>query len=148
MIRILCAAYIFLCSAAFAHAQGWDNTRVAEMLVSELSPTGAMEAGQWFISTPELATGTWGLGVIYAHIPGSAGSVSIHAGVFQWSGTGWNRIHTVTGLFGMSPKDAAFYPDRVELTTITLGENDARCCPSLEKRWQISLDTGTASPLN
>ena len=131
-----------------AKAEFWTDAQVPEMLVRELSPTQAMEGGQWFRSTDMLQQGTMGLGIIYVHIPGSAGSVSLHAALFAWTAQGWTRTVNVSELFGMSPQDPLFLPDRVEVSTMTLGPSDPRCCPSQLKRWSIDLRSGVASPLN
>jgi hypothetical protein len=42
----------------------------------------------------------------------------------------------------------AFFPDHVEVSTLTLGPNDPRCCPTLTKRWSIDLQSGEAVPIN
>ena len=130
-----------------ADAQSESAEDIAHMLVTNLSPTGAMEAGQWFTNPPVPETGAVGLGIIYVHVPGSAGTVSIHAGLFLLYPIGWSIIHEITGLFGMSPSDAVFYGDRVEVTTTVLGPNDPRCCPSVAARWSIDLTNGVASQL-
>ncbi|MEM1073537.1 MAG: hypothetical protein AAF665_11260 [Pseudomonadota bacterium] len=135
---------IATCWVTSAAAQGWSNDRIAEMLVRELSPTGAMESGQWFVSNEKLTPGVHGLGVIYAHIPGSAGSVSIHVGLFSWTGAGWEKRLDVAGVFGLAPKDAAFFQTHVEISTLTLGPNEPRCCPTVIARWSIDYARGQA----
>ena len=142
------AALALIAPTGMARAQPWENNRIAEMLVSELSPTGAMAGGQWFVSAQLLTAGTLGLGIIHAHIPGSAGSVSIHAALFRWTADGWTKSGNIDGLFGYEPKDAAFFPDRVEVSTLMPGPNDPRCCPTLIKRWSIDLQSGQAVPIN
>jgi hypothetical protein len=147
MLKHLAALALFALAGS-AQAQPWDNNRIAEMLVSELSPTGAMEGGQWFVSAQLLTPGTLGLGIIYAYVPGSAGTVSIHAALFRWAEDGWTKSTNIGGLFGYEPKDVAFFVDRVEVSTLTLGPNDPRCCPTLAKRWAIDLQSGLAVPIN
>ncbi len=117
---------------------------IAQLLREDLSPTGAMEGGKWF--TNENAT--QGLGIIYAHIPGSAGSVSIHAGLYGFFDSGWVKLKDVQGLFGSSPEDARFVPGQVEITMLMLGPDEPRCCPTLRVRWSIDLNTGIATRLN
>lgn len=141
-------ASLALLFASGAHAQYWQDKQVAEMLVRELSPTQSMEGGQWFVSTDVLRPGTLGLGIIYVHIPGSAGNVSLHAALYQWTAQGWTMSARVQNLFGMSPQKPAFLPGRVEVSTMTLGPNDPRCCPTAEKRWSIDFGSGLATPLN
>lgn len=131
-----------------AEAQQESAQEIARMLVTDLSPTGAMESGQWFTNPAFPVTGAVGLGIIYAYIPGSAGSVSIHAGIYLRYPTGWSMTREVTGIFGMSPSNAVFHDDRVEVTTTTLGPNDPRCCPSVAARWSIDVTNGVATRLN
>lgn len=140
-IALVCALVL---AGVPAGVRGQGAEEVARMLVKELSPTGAMEGGQWF-TNPE---STVGLGIIYAHIPGSAGSVSIHAGLFHRFPTGWSIHRGVEGLFGMSPMDAAFFGDRVEVTTMMLGPDDPRCCPTKQVRWSIDIESGRAVALD
>jgi hypothetical protein len=146
ILRLLVAIAVAF-NGAPARAQQATAEEIARMLVIDLSPTGAMESGQWFTDSALSGSVTRGLGVIYVHIPGSAGSVSIHAGLYGHSAAGWRREREVTGLFGYSPRDAAFFPGRVEVTTTTLAPGDPRCCPSLPVRWSIDLETGQAAAL-
>ncbi|WP_227268904.1 hypothetical protein [Roseobacter weihaiensis] len=129
-------------------AQQTNSDEIARMLVTDLSPTASMESGQWLTDTAHPAEATGAVGIIYVHIPGSAGSVSIHAGLYSLYRTGWLKERDVTGLFGMSPSDAVFLDERVELTTLTLGPNDPRCCPTQRQRWSIDRRTGAAIRLN
>lgn len=115
---------------------------IAHLLRNDLSPTGSMEGGQWY------ANATQALGIIYVHVPGSAGTVSIHSGVYGFFDNGWVKLKDVQGLFGSSPQGAQFLPGRVELTTITLGPDEPRCCPTLPVRWSVDLNTGVATRLN
>ncbi len=131
-----------------AEAQEASAEEISRMLVTDLSPTGAMETGQWFTDPPVPETGAIGLGIIYVHVPGSAGTVSIHAGIFLLYPTGWSINHEITGLFGMSPSNAVFYDDRIEVTTTTLGPYDPRCCPSVATRWSIDVTNGVATQLD
>lgn len=140
----ICALAIVLSMASSATAQDWPNESVPEMLVRTLSPTGAMEGGQWFVSSNQLVTGTKGLGIIYAHVPGSAGTVSIHAGLYNWTGNGWRAHKQIEGLYGSNPTNVQFGPTYAHLTTTTLGPEDPRCCPTAMTRWSIDLSTGTA----
>lgn len=149
MLRYLAAFVLASCGLVTGiQAQEWSPGRVPEMLVSELSPTGAMASGQWFISDAAMRPETVGLGIIYVHVPGSAGTVSIHAGLFLWSGSGWYKTLPVSGLYGFSPQEARFHPVHMELVTLTPGPEDARCCPSVRTRWSINLRSGTARVLD
>lgn len=144
-MKALCtlALSIALGSALPSAAQTTAD-QIAQLLRDDLSPTDTMEGGTWF--TNEGAT--YALGVIYVHIPGSAGSVSIHAGVYGFFDSGWVKLKDVQGLFGSSPADPQFLAERVELTTLMPGPDDPRCCPTLRVRWSIDLETGSATRLN
>ena len=144
IVRCIVLACTLWLAAPPGTLRAQDAEAIAGMLVRDLSPTGSMEAGQWFTDQ----AGQTGLGIIYAHIPGSAGSVSIHAGLYRRADTGWTMERGVEGLFGMSPADAVFLGDRVEVTTTMLGPDDPRCCPSLFVRWSIDLASGMATRLN
>ncbi|MFK7764877.1 MAG: hypothetical protein AB8B62_16560 [Roseobacter sp.] len=141
-----------LCTLTLSIAFGWalpsaaqtTAEQFAQLLRDDLSPTGTMEGGTWF--TNEAATHA--LGIIYVHIPGSAGSVSIHAGVYGFLDSGWVKLTDVQGLFGSAPKDTQFIADRIKLTTLTTGPDDPRCCPTLPVRWSIDVLSGIATRLN
>ena len=147
MSRIAFALALILGLAQLARAQDadWGNL---DALLLPLSPTGQMEAALFLPDTADPASATRALGVVYAHIPGSAGSVSIHAAVYQRTGAGWAPTVLVRDLFGQMPRDAAFQPGRMEVTTTMPGPNDPRCCPTLAVRWSIDLGTGAATRLN
>ncbi|WP_415401612.1 hypothetical protein [Tateyamaria sp. SN3-11] len=141
---LFCAILAF---AAPVRAQdGWPN--LDALLFSTLTASGQAEASFWLPDTPDPATATRALGVVYEHIPGSAGSVSIATGVYVRTAQGWQIAGVVPSLFGQSPRGANFGPASVDLTTTTLGPNEARCCPTVETRWRIDLTTFIAQRLN
>lgn len=145
-------AGILILLTAFAGSPPWAQTdtveSISKMLVTELSPTREMEGGEWFTSADAQGNATRALGVIYVHVPGSAGTVGLHAGLFAPASGAWAKTQDVTGLAGMEPRNVVFHADRVELTTTTLGPDDPRCCPTQEVRWRVDLATGAASKLN
>jgi hypothetical protein len=147
MSRIALVLALILGLAPLARAQevGWGNL---DALLVPLSPTGAMEAALFLPDTPDPLTATRALGVVYAHIPGSAGSVSIHPAIFTRGAGGGALYRQVSGLFGQSPRDAQFFPERIEVTTTMPGPDDPRCCPTLPVRWSIDLVSGVATRLN
>ena len=75
------------------------------------------------------------------HISGSAGSVSIAIGVFRRSGASFTLAGRVQNVFGATPRDVAFHPNRIKFTTTTMNPGDARCCPSGSTRWAIDRAT-------
>lgn len=131
-----------------APAQEMSADQIAAILVRDLSPTGSMEGGQWFTNGAADGRATYALGVIHVYAPGSAGTVTIHAGIYGYLDSGWAKLREVQGLFGMSPTGAVFTPGRVEVSTMMLGPNDPRCCPTRQMRWSIDLESGQAAALN
>lgn len=134
-----------LCLGLEVQAQQAKSDEIARMLVTDLSPTASMESGQGLTNTPRPEQASRDLGIIYVYIPGSAGSGSIHAGLYSLYRSGWLKKRDFTGLFGTSSSDALFLEDRVELTPLTL---DPRCCPTQRQRWSINRRTGAAARLN
>jgi len=129
-----------------ALAQGWGD--LDALLTATLSPTGGNEASYWLPDSADPAQATQAIGILYAHIPGSAGSVSLHAGLFRKAGGAFSIAGQITGLFGSTPRDARYFPDHVELTTTMPAPGDPRCCPSLAQRWRIDLSTLQARAMN
>jgi hypothetical protein len=140
--RIL-AALILLSTPATAQS-GADWGDLDGVLFSTLTTSGAAEASYWLpnATTPDQTTEA--VGVVYEHIPGSAGSVSIAVGVFRRAGSDFVLVGRVNDVFGMVPADPAHYPDRIEFSTSTLTDTDPRCCPSGTTRWAIDRTTLTA----
>ena len=81
------------------------------------------------------------LGFHYFDSRTGGNSVQLNIGLYVRTDAGWNFAGPVQGLFGSEPRDASFPAGRIEITTVTLGPGDARCCPSEEARW--SVDTAT-----
>lgn len=129
-----------------AQQVGWPN--LDQLLFSTLTNSGRAEASFWLPDQSEPTTATRALGVVYEHIPGSAGSVSIAAGLYQRVAEGWAFVGPVEGLFGNAPRDPGFGPAHVDLTTTMLGPDEPRCCPTLPVRWRIDLTTRVAQRLN
>jgi hypothetical protein len=144
-MKVLLALFMILASPL--SAQDWWPDLDA-LLFSTLTNSGTAEASFWLPDQYDPATATRALGVVYEHIPGSAGNTGIATGLYVRTAQGWQFAGPVSGLFGRSPRDPAFGDNHVEITTITLGPNDARCCPTLPIRWRIDLATRTAQRLN
>lgn len=144
-IFALCLALLWPFSAS-AQDTGWGN--LDALLLGTLSQTGSMEASFWMPNSEDPAIATEALGVIYVHVPGSAGTVSIHAALFGKTDSGWNFWLPVSGLFGQSPTAPVHGPEGIEISTMVLGPGDARCCPSEEARWRIDRTTGLATRIN
>ncbi|OAN68969.1 hypothetical protein A8B82_04670 [Sulfitobacter sp. EhC04] len=145
-MRFIGPILALLLAAKGAVAQeGWGN--LDALLLNSLSTTGSMEASYWLPDNPDPAQAQLGLGIAYIHIPGSAGSVSIEAGIFRRTQNGWQYTAPVVNLFGHEPRDPLFQNGQVQLLTTMLGPGEPRCCPTQEAKWQIDLTTGQAQRL-
>ena len=133
-------------TSAPAQQAGWPN--LDQLLFSTLTASGRAEASFWMPDQPDPATATRALGIVYERIPGSAGSVGIAVGLYQRVPQGWQYTGPVEGLFGQSPSDPAFAPTHIEVTTLMLGPNEPRCCPTMQVSWRIDLATRVAQRLN
>ncbi|WP_299048118.1 hypothetical protein [uncultured Tateyamaria sp.] len=142
----LCVALALWALPASAQQAGWPN--LDQLLFSTLTASGRAEASFWLPDQNDPAAATRALGVVYEHIPGSAGSVSIAVGLYQRIAEGWQFVGPVEGLFGNTPSDPAFAPTHMDVTTLMLGPNEPRCCPTLQVRWRIDLATRVAQRLN
>lgn len=129
-----------------AQQSNWPD--LDQLLFSTLTASGTAEASFWLPDQADPATATRALGIVYEHIPGSAGNTSIAVGLYQPTTAGWGFVGLVEGLFGQSPRDATFGPTYVDITTIMLGPNEPRCCPTMPVRWRVSLASRTAQRLN
>ena len=127
-------------------AQGWPN--LDQLLFSTLTQSGTAEASFWLPNHLSADQATQALGVVYEHIPGSAGSTGIALGIYTKTAAGWQFTAPIVGVLGQSPRDAAFSGATLDVTTTLLGPNDARCCPTLPARWRIDLTTLTVTRLN
>lgn len=142
-MRIIGLLLALTLAAKSAMAQdGWGN--LDNLLLSNLSNTGQMEASYWLPDNTDPAQAQVAIGIAYIHIPGSAGSVSIGAGIFRAGANGWQMTTPVTSLFGNEPRAPLFQNGQVQLLTTMLGPGEPRCCPTQEAMWRIDLATGQA----
>lgn len=144
------AASVAFCLALSAPAtwaqEGWGD--LDALLFGSLTQSGTAVASFWLPDHPNPQTATRALGVVYEHIPGSAGNTGIAVGVFVKQQQNWVYAATVQGVFGQSPRDILFGLRTAEVTTSMLGPNEPRCCPTLPVRWRIDLTTFQAQRLN
>ncbi|MEO9898550.1 MAG: hypothetical protein ABJD13_08355 [Paracoccaceae bacterium] len=144
--RHIAIALFAVIAPLHAVAQGWPN--LDQLLFSTLTQSGTAEASFWLPDHPNADQATRALGVVYEHIPGSAGNTGIALGIYTKAGSAWQFVGPVEGVFGQSPRDPAFAGNFLDITTSLVGPNDARCCPTLAGRWRIDLSTFTATRLN
>ncbi len=118
-------------------AQDWGD--LDRLLFQSLTDSGTAEASFWLPNAPVPTVATTAIGVVYEYIPGSAGNTGIATGVFVRQANGWSFAGEVDGMYGQSPRDAAFSQSSVDVTTTLPGPNDPRCCPTVPTRWRIDF---------
>ena len=143
VLAAICLA-AWLPAAAVAQ-QGWGD--LDRLLAESLSATGSMGPAFWLPDHPDPGVAATALGVAYVYIPGSAGSVSLEAGLFARTAAGWALSRRVQGLFGNDPRETVWQGDRVLVTTTTLATGEPRCCPTGRTRWSVDRATGQAVAL-
>lgn len=144
-MRALIATFCLMLALPVQAQDGWPD--LDQLLFGTLTTSGRAEASFWLPDSGDPASATRALGIVYEAFPGG-NAVSIATGMYQRVPQGWQFLGLVEGLFGQSPRDAAFGPTHVELTTTMLGPGEPRCCPTLATRWRIDLATRTAQKLN
>jgi hypothetical protein len=130
-----------------AWAQDGDWGNLDALILGSMPQQGEVQASFWMPDHADPTIAGAALALVYAHIPGSAGSVSLDAGVFFRTSAGWRFGRRVDGLFGHNPRDVLFLGDRIEVTMTTLGPNEPRCCPTQVTRYSILRTTGEVSRL-
>ena len=139
-------AFLMTCVAQIGQAQDWGN--LDALLFANLTTSGTAEASFWLPNSPNPVQATTALGVVYEHIPGSAGNVVIATGIFIKQANAWVFAGDVDGFYGNDPRDVAFSQGYVDVTTTLLGPNEPRCCPTLPSRWRVDLGSCTAVQIN
>lgn len=129
-------------------AQDWPNLD-AVLFQTLANKPEHVEGSYFFPNHPDPAQATEALGFVYEWIEGSAGSVSIAVGRYALNQPGpqFTYLGPISQIWGHGPRDAAFYPDRIEVTLTTLKDGEPRCCPTGETRYTIDRTTGSASTL-
>lgn len=142
MRGLLIAGLLAASLAADARAQDWrfiDTLLAQSMDIREGDPPPI-----FFVDHADPSLARLGLAIHYPPNRSGGNSYGITVALFQQANGGWGFVGPVEGLFGVNPRDAAFLGPQIELTTSTLGPNDARCCPTEEARWMIDVAQRTA----
>lgn len=134
---------VFGIGPAFAQNNGWGD--LDGLLWQSLAPGRTGEASYWLPDNADPAVATVALGITYSHGIEASGSIGIDLGLFRPEAGNWALFQPVGDVFGFEPRDAVFFADRIEISTSTLGPNDARCCPTAVTRWSIDRATGAVS---
>ncbi|WP_162617175.1 hypothetical protein [Litorivita pollutaquae] len=134
-----------LCAAA---QDNWPD--LDAVLFPQLAQgSGVVEAAFFLPDRPTPSQAREAIAIVYEWIQGSAGSTRIVVGHYTLDHPPLQftfRGH-VSNLFGHSPRDPQFLPDRIELTMTTLKDGEPRCCPSGETRYAIDRTTQQAHVL-
>lgn len=94
------------------------------------------------------------LEVFYGDYSGDGAADALAFGYFEMGGSGAGLTvalfrnesgqvrfaRTVDDVFGMEPRDVAFAPGRITLTTTMPRPGDPHCCPTGEESWTIETD--------
>jgi hypothetical protein len=134
MLRAFAAAAAVLASPAAAEDVG--------ALLSRTLGADAVEY-VWLPDSADPASVTEAVGIAYLEIPGAAGNVDIAVGYYR----GGAFVGPVREVYGQSPRDPRFLPERIEITTAMPGPNDPRCCPTQAATWAIDRRTLAATRL-
>lgn len=141
MRAMLASLAIILSLAAVDGARAQSD--VGALLARSLG-AGAIQS-VWLPNRADPARATEAVGIVYIPIAGAAGNVDISAGLFTGGPSGFGFAGPISGLFGASPREAAFLADRIELTTTMPKPGDPRCCPTGTARWSIDRGTRAAT---
>jgi hypothetical protein len=147
-MRILVVLALLIVTGASslrAEAVGWGN--LDALVLGAMPQVGTVQESYWMPDHPDPSVSRTALAFVYAHIPGSAGSVSLDAGLFVRDSAGWRMERKLQGIYGHAPRDVIYLGDRIELTTTTLGPNEPRCCPTQVTRYSIARSTGAVTRL-
>jgi hypothetical protein len=135
-----------LLAAPASAQQGWGD--LDRLLISSLMrPQDSLAASWWLPDDPDPARARSALGIVFFESPNGGNSASIAIGYFLNTDGGWALALPVSGLFGSSPRDVTFRPDRIELTTTMPKPGDPRCCPTGTGRWSVDRATGRVDRL-
>lgn len=139
------AALLLILATPVQAQNGWPD--LDRLLYGTLTASGRAEASFWLPDQGDPATATRALGIVYEAFPGG-NATSIATGLYQRTTQGWQFAGIVQGLFGQSPRDIAFAPTHIDITTTMLGPGEPRCCPTRVTRWRIDLANRVAQRLN
>lgn len=132
-------------ASSYAQDAGWGN--LDDLILNNLPQAGEVQSAFWLPDNADPTIAHTALAFVYAHIPGSAGSVSLQIGLFSRDSVGWAFRTRVEGVYGFSPRDVLFVGDQIEVTTTTLGPDEPRCCPTQTTRFRIDRTTGAVTEL-
>ncbi|SMX31172.1 hypothetical protein [Actibacterium lipolyticum] len=149
MLKLIIFAIFLGLLPSGSQAQANDDWGDLDALLSQTLAGGAAPAASiWLPNADTAQAATEALGIVYVHVPGSAGSATIHAGLFQKLDSGFTSVAQINGLLGFEPRDQVFGPTDITLTTTMPNPGDPRCCPTGVGHWRIDRATMIAQRLN
>ncbi|MCR9087395.1 MAG: hypothetical protein NXH97_11675 [Rhodobacteraceae bacterium] len=135
---------ISLGGAPALQAQGWGD--LDALMARSFGPD--VVSAYWLPDHLDPAQAQSAVAIAYLENPHGGNAVGIAGSLFTRTPQGFAQTLQITGVYGMTPRDAVFSPTHVELTTTMPGPNDPRCCPTVPTRWRIDRTTGVAARLN
>ncbi|MBC56268.1 MAG: hypothetical protein CL814_04970 [Confluentimicrobium sp.] len=128
-----------------AQSDEWAN--LGALIGSTLGPYTGDGGAVWLPDSADSARATEAIALLYQSSPTGGNAIQLTTGYFRKGANGFAFVGPLQGLFGMEPQDPRFFPDRIEVTTLTLGPDDPRCCPTKLIRWSIDRTTLRATQL-
>ena len=145
---IIVASFLALlpCVAQAQVNDGWVglDTLLRQRLAGGVLPAASL----WLPNADTAEEATEALGIVYVHVPGSAGTATLQAGLFQKRDSGFVGVAQIKGLFGFEPRDQVFGQNDITLTTTMPNPDDPRCCPTGVGYWRIDRSTMKAQRLH
>ena len=147
MLRSAFSAFVFataIGSSSYA-GDGWGN--LDQLIFSTLGADpgiGAIESSTWMPDHADPLAATEAVVFLYYTYATGGNAVGLLVGYFTKVQGTWAFQGPVTELFGLKPRELAFEPEGIYLTTTVLLPGEARCCPTGVARWQIDRESRTA----
>lgn len=141
-LRPLVRSGLLAAALASEPMTAWAQSEADRSIARSLGVHSDLASVVWL---PDPAGGTEAIGASYFFV---GNAVDNAWGLFRAEGGAYALVGRVDGLGGESPRDVAFLPERIEITTTTLGPDDMRCCPTVPARWSINRATLTATRID
>lgn len=127
------------------NASGCTDAEINQLLSRSLG--GEFDVCHWLPNSKDPARSTEAIGIVYTPIQGAAGNHDIEIGLFRRSGHAFRFAGKVKNLYGLEPRNARFFSDRIELTSTMPKPGDPRCCPTGKAHWSIDRKSLVATRL-
>lgn len=141
-LRLLVRTGVLVAALTLGPMAAWAQSEAERSIARSLGVHSDLASVVWL---PDPAGGPEAIGASYFFVENSVDNAW---GLFRAEGGAYALVGRVEGLGGESPRDVAFLPERIEITTTALGPDDMRCCPSVPARWSIDRATLTATRID